>query len=114
MQHNGSTLPTIDELRQALHRFCEGKQRMCIPAHESDDDIIIDDAFDELSCLRAEVARLTALLTALVVVEPTAIHATQEGYCCYCEGQDGFDFGSAFRHQKDCPWLQAREAVKAL
>jgi hypothetical protein len=39
---------TEEEMRKALHNFCEGKQTMCVPAQIDDDDIILMDAITEL------------------------------------------------------------------
>jgi hypothetical protein len=41
--------------RQALYRFCQGKQRMYVPAREDDDDFLISAALDELELLRGQI-----------------------------------------------------------
>ena len=50
----------IKELYNALQRFIERRQKMCVPVEKDDDDIIIANAFDELEQLREENRRLNS------------------------------------------------------
>lgn len=45
---------SIEAARAALHRFCQGKERMCVPVQKDDDDMILSAAIDELENLRTE------------------------------------------------------------
>lgn len=45
----------IEAARKALHRFCKGEQRMCVPAQNDDDDFLIDKALDELELAREKI-----------------------------------------------------------
>src|SRR5438270_14075694 len=39
---------TEEEISQALSNFCQGKHTMTIPPQDSDDDVVLYDAFSEL------------------------------------------------------------------
>lgn len=45
----------IEAARKALHRFCKGEQRMCVPAQNDDDDFLIDMALNELELAREKI-----------------------------------------------------------
>ena len=46
---------TIEQMRQALSRFCNGKYRMCVPAQPDDDDMILSYAIDQLEQAQATI-----------------------------------------------------------
>lgn len=56
-------LNDVQGAREALYRFCKGKERMCVPARPDDDDALIADALDELETLK------TAYNEAITVME---------------------------------------------
>lgn len=39
---------TVKLAREALYRFCQDRQRMCVPAQKDDDDMVISYALDKL------------------------------------------------------------------
>lgn len=48
--------------REALYRFCRGKERMCVPARKDDDDALIADALDELERLQTDYNEAVAVI----------------------------------------------------
>lgn len=53
----------IEQCRAALNRFCQGKERMSVPARPDDDDMILASALDELDKSRRMIHNLRRRLT---------------------------------------------------
>lgn len=71
-----------DELRAALSAFCQGKQRMCIPAQPDDHDMVLGDGITELVAARAELERLRAGLATLYMLHHWWLDADGQGHAC--------------------------------
>jgi prespore-specific regulator len=50
-------MKVINDARQALYRFCNGKQTLSVPARDEDDDFLISKALDEFEKLLEIVDR---------------------------------------------------------
>lgn len=72
---------TIEQMRQALSRFCNGQYRMCVPAQKDDDDMILSYAIDQLEQAQAENEQLKAdkqkLVEALETIRDLSIDDMQ-------------------------------------
>lgn len=78
--------------REALQRFIDGKQRLCIPANHDDDDILLTRALDELDRLRLELELCKDILKEhgivlrkdyeLMISEGRRIIEWEDGYPC--------------------------------
>lgn len=55
------TMEPIDfkPAHEALHRFCDGRQKLCIPVEKDDDDNKISDT---LECAQYQINKLKSLL----------------------------------------------------
>ncbi len=52
----------IKKCHEALNRFCQGKEIMCVSANRTDDDLMLSDALDELERTRAQLSTVSEQL----------------------------------------------------